>query len=445
MAFALRRLWGRARSRLASLIFIALDAATKRGSSPSQFSASLASLLASAPWWLTSLILAAALCAAKGVIGYVALTRRRRKLDPNRQRRRRSGIGGNGDDEGTDDLGASRPSSSKGGGAGRYGLFDDADNDRGSAGYEDDYASDPDDSATTLASHAVAREEEEEKAAAPLPFPNPKNVASLLLRQPSVASRGQRVPDPASLSQELSSSLHVARLEASPEFKNFLKSRGLTPEHAAATKRRLGAYRELRAADPPSFHTLLLSSSKQQQNDAVEVEQGIEAVPLGALELLVDSAAGEGCGALALLWWSRDLLSWLSSSSSSSPAPDPSSFSGVPALLAASTALALAGLASAAALGRPFALSVLFSGKKYWWEDSRGEKAGTPSAGRKAALAFSLDVVSFGAATLGLGCVVGAAARCLAVGNEQSSLGEKFVGVRLVKERKYRALAAAAE
>jgi hypothetical protein len=192
VAFALRRLRGRVRSRLASSIVTVLEAASKR-SSPSQFSASLASLLASAPWWMTSLVLAAALWAAKGVIGSVTLTRRRRKLDYRRWRRRRPGVGGNGDeDEDANDLAAPRPASASkgggGGGAGRYGLLDGNDDQGRSAGYEDDDASDPDDSATTLASHAREREEEEKT----LPFPNPKNVAGLLLKQPSVASRGQQ-------------------------------------------------------------------------------------------------------------------------------------------------------------------------------------------------------------------------------------------------------------
>ena len=470
VAFALRRLWGTARSRLATSIAVVLDAASKR-SSPSQFSASLVVSLVSAPWWMTSLVLAAVLwCLTK--IGSVALTRRRRKSSNHRWRRRRrhSGVGGNGDDE---DAAAERSPAIKGGRAGRYGLLDDDgnddedDNDRGSAGYEDDYASDPDDSATTLASRAREEEEHEGKAApttaAPF-FPNPKNVAGLLLRQPSVVSRGQQQQQVQQAQQaqqqdSSSSSLHVARLEASPEFKNFLKSRGLTPEHAAAARRRLGAYRELRAADPPSFRTLLLSSSSAAASKQRNVEEGVEAAPLSALELLVDSAAGgAGCGALALLWWCRVLLSWLLSSSSSSavaaslealppPAAAAAAFRWVPpAPLAASTALALAGLASAALLGRPFALSLLFSSKRYWWEESRGDRAGTPSEGRRAALAFSLDAAAFGAATLGLGSVAGAAARCLGVpGGERTSLGERGAGVGLVKERRYRALAAAAE
>lgn len=384
-----------------------------------------------------------------------------------RRRRRRSGVGGNGDEDAAGDpaaaAAATTATASKGGGrGGRYGLIDDDENenDRGSAGYgddDDDYASDPDDSATTLASRARG-EEEEAKAAAASFFPNPKNVAGLLLRQPSVVSRGQQqqVEVAASAShQSSSSSLHVARLEASPEFKNFLKSRNLPPEHAAAARRRLGAYRELRAADPPSFRTLLLSSVSASASSK-QVEEGVEAVPLSALELLVDSAAGAGAGALALLWWSRVLLSWCLSPSPS-PSSSPPFSSGVPAPLLAATALALAGLASAALLGRPFLLSLLFSSSssssgpffllrsRYWWEDSRGDGAGTPSAGRRAALAFSLDATAFGAGTLGLGCFAGAAARCLGVGGERSSLGERSAGVRLVRERRYRALAAAAE
>lgn len=348
---------------------------------------------------------------------------------------RRSFVGGNNGEEEEDANGATeaaRPTAS-----GRYGLLDADQNDRGSAGYDnddDDYASDPDDSATTLASR------KQEAAAAAL-FRNPRrrNVAGLLFGQASVVSgqKQQQQPMPASPSQEpsSSSSLHVARLEASPEFKTFLRSRGLTPEHAAAARRRLGAYRELREADPPSFRTLLLSSSSSKKKSD-EIEQGVEAVPLSALELLVDSAAGAGCGALALLWWSRVAVSWLSSSSS------PLFSGGIPPLLAACTALAAAGLASAALLGRPLALSVLFSGRGYWWED---KETGTPSDNKKAALAFLLDSAAFGAGTLGIGCVAGLMARCLGLGGERSSLGERVAWVRLVKERRYRALAAAAE
>jgi hypothetical protein len=462
VAFALRRLWGRARSRLGTSIVIVLNAASTRmssvasSSSPSQCSAGLASLIASAPLWLTSLVLATALYAAKSVLSSIALSKRRRQrkemmMIDRRRNQRRSFVGGNNGEEEEDANGAeaaARPAS------GRYGLLDadDDENDRGSAGYdndgeEDDYASDPDDSATTLASR-----KEEEAAAAPLPppLPNPRNVAGLLFRQASVVSgqKQQQEPVPASPSQERSSSssssLHVARLEASPEFKTFLRSRGLTPENAAAARRRLGAYRELRAADPPSFRTLLLSSSSSM-SQRISIERGVEAVPLGALELLVDSAAGAGCGALALLWWSRVALSWLSSSSSSGSSSSLPLSGGIPPLLAASTALASAGLASAALLGRPLALSVLSSGSSYWWEFSRGERRGTPSDNMKAALAFSLDAAAFGAGTLGLGCVAGFLARFLAVGAERSSLGEKVAGVRLVKERRYRALASAAE
>ena len=272
-------------------------------------------------------------------------------------------------------------------------------------------------------------------------------VAAAVATQPASSPS----PPPPSPGRD-SSSLHVARLEASPEFKSFLKARGLTPEHAAATKRRLGAYRELREADPASFRTLLLSSSSPSSSKdaaaaaaaATKVEQGVEAVPLGALELLLDSAAGAGCGAVALLWWARVAVSWLTSYSSSSSS-SPFSFSGIPPILLASTAVSLASLASAFLLGRPFALSLLFSSTRYWWEDSRGERAGTPSSGKRAALALSLDAAAFGAGTLGLGCVAGVVARCFPLKGERSSLGEKFADVRLVKEERYRALAASAE
>ena len=460
MAFALRRLFERARSRIGSSIVVLLDAASTRraiasATFPAQFSASLASLIVSAPWYVTTLVLAAVLYAAKSAIGSVALARRRRKdRRRNAPRRRRSGVGGNLDDDDKDvadgvPATTRPPTASKGGG--RYGLIDGHDDDdQGSAGYDDDddYASDPDDSATTLASHA--REDEEKQ---PFP-PNPKSISGLLFRQPSVVSRGgaqhhhhqqqqqQMSTWPSQQFSSSSSSLHVARLEASPEFKTFLKSRGLTAEHAAAARRRLGAYRELRAADPPSFRTLLLSSAASSSRQGNTIEKGVEAVPLSVPELLVDSAAGAGCGALALLWWYSVFVSWFSSPSSS---PFSSFNGGIPALLAASTALSLAGLASAALLGRPFALSLLFSSKKYWWEDSRGERAATPSRGRKAALAFSLDAAAFGAGTLGLGCVAGALARCLSAGRERSSLAERVAGVRLVKERRYTALAASAE
>jgi hypothetical protein len=209
-------------------------------------------------------------------------------------------------------------------------------------------------------------------------------------RSPSAAPPG---PPTRRSSTPPSTARFVGELQRTPDYAAYLRSRGLTYRDVAASKRRLDLYRDLRANDAAAFRALLPAPPPPS----------FDTLPAPRLALLADWAAGGGAGAVAGL-----LTVW--------PLGVP------PAVRAAAAAAWLASLVAA--------LRCRSAVPGLWWEDGA---TGVRPRGARPAAALIVDAV-YGAATLGVGAVVTAVARA----TTRASLGDRLVGVRLVRERRGR-------